>query len=93
MKKRFHTLFGDLPEQVYERQFLSLNSYERNKNLYVIFNDDNKNFNEAVGARGDTIYTYDNTNTCYYKINNKREITKNYLLANLPATNSNEAIR
>ncbi len=72
-------LFADLPEAVYERQFVSINSYCHDKNYYIIFNDDNKNFNNSIEKPGDTVYTFENTNACYYKMNRKKEITKQYV--------------
>ena len=72
-------IFGDSPPEVYARQFVSLNTYNHNNNLYVIYNDINKNFNNTVANPGDTVYTFEGTNTCYYKINKQKEITKNYL--------------
>lgn len=71
--------FSDLPEQVYEGQFLSLNSYFYHKNIYIIYNDFNKNFNSTIDKPGDTVYDFTATNACVYKIDSKREITKHYL--------------
>jgi hypothetical protein len=72
-------LFGDFPETVNERQFASINSYYHDKNFYIIYNDNNNNFNNSIEHPGDTVYDYNITNACYYKMNRKKEITKNYL--------------
>ena len=72
-------MFGDLPEQVYNRQFISLNTYSKGKNYYIIYNDDDKNFHNSIEKPGDTVYNFERTNACYYKINSKKEVTKNYL--------------
>jgi len=72
-------IFGDSPPEVYARQFVSLNTYNHNSNLYVIYNDVNKNFNNTIDHPGDTVYTFDGTNTFCYKINKQKEITKSYL--------------
>jgi len=79
-KNQTHKIFDDLPEQVADRQLVSFNSYSYKKNLYIIFNDDDRNFDGSHNSIGDTIYNFENTNACYYKMNRKREITKNYLL-------------
>ena len=71
--------FGDLPEAVNERQFFSVNSYNYDKNFYIIFNDNNKNFNNSIEHPGDTVCNFNFTNTCYYKMNRKKEISKHYL--------------
>jgi hypothetical protein len=75
-------LIGDLPPQVYDRQFVSANVYTRDKNFFIIYNDAGKNFGNSLEKPGDTVYTFDNTNLCYYKINRKKEITKNYVFGN-----------
>jgi len=67
-KNQTHIMFDDLPEQIADRQFVSLNTYTYQKNLYIIFNDDNRNFNKTTSdAMGDTIFSFENTNACYYK--------------------------
>ncbi len=72
-------LFNEDPESVYNRQFVSMNTYYKDKDFYFIYNDVNKNFNNSISHVGDTVYSFDQTNTCYYKINRKKEVTKNYL--------------
>jgi hypothetical protein len=79
-------MFLDLPPQVYKRQFLSQDVYNWNKSFYIIYNDYNKNFNNSIKKPGDTVYEFANTNTCYYKLNRKKEITKGYLFGE-PARN------
>ncbi len=71
--------FYDLPEQDYERQFLSLNTYSYNRNIFVVYNDYDKNFNDSIGQSGDTVYTFEHTNACYYKLDRKRVVTKHHL--------------
>lgn len=78
-KDQTHNMLDDLPEQCYERQFVSINPYFRGKDLYIVFNDYNKNFSSSIEKPGDTVYTYANTNACYYKINVKKEVSKDYL--------------
>ena len=72
-------LFGDMPPQVYNRQFMGINSYRRDKSYYIVYNDYNKNFSNSLRKPGDTVYSFTTTNACYYKVNNKRELTKGYL--------------
>lgn len=81
MAKRWQEqeVFGDEPPRVYNRQFVSVNAYSHDKNFYIIYNDYDKNFNNSLSKPGDTVYSFDITNACYYKINSKKEITKNYL--------------
>jgi hypothetical protein len=72
-------IFNDLPAQVYGRQLVSVSIWRKNKNFYVVYNDYDKNFNNSIEKPGDTVYDFSVTNACYYKINNKKEVTKNYL--------------
>jgi hypothetical protein len=72
-------MFGDWPPEVYTRQFLSFNTYSYGKNFYVILNDYDKNIDNTLKEPGDTVYAFENANTFCYKINSKREVTKNYL--------------
>ena len=72
-------MFGDLPEQVYFRQFFAVNTYSHNRNYYIIFNDDTKNLNNTIKRPGDTVYSFGHANTFCYKLNRKKEVSKNYL--------------
>ena len=72
-------LFEDMPSQVYNRQFIGINAYCREKNYYIVYNDYNKNFGNSLKNPGDTVYSFNTTNTCYYKMNRKKEITKHHL--------------
>ena len=83
-------IFADFPPAVYDRQFVSLNTCSFNKNLYIIYNDNNENFNNSITRPGDTVYSFQSTNACYYKLNKKREITKSYLFGE-PAANEYRA--
>lgn len=74
-------LFGDLPGAVHDRQFLSFNTYTWHNNYYVIYNDYNKNFNSNLRRGSDTVYTFDNTNTCYYSVDKQKQVTKHYMFA------------
>ena len=78
-------MFNDLPEAIYNRQFVSFNTYSKDRNFYIVYNDYNKNFNNSIEYPGDTVYNFEVTNACYYKMNSKKEITKNYLFG-IPAT-------
>ena len=80
-KRENFRIFGDLPPQVYQRQFISLNSYMHNNNLYLVFNDYNKrNIKPEIEKNKDTVYNFDNTNACYYKVDRKKSVTSHYLL-------------
>ncbi len=68
-----------LQQVIYERQFISFNSYCHNTNCYVIYNEYNKNFKNTITAPGDTIFSIHNTNACYYKLDKKKNLTKHYL--------------
>ena len=72
-------MFGDLPRQVYDRQFVSCNTYNNGNDQYIVFNDYNKNLQSNIEAGSDTVFTFDHTNTCYYKINKKKEVSKQYM--------------
>ncbi len=73
-------MFNDLPPQVFERQFMSGNVYAAGGNIYLIYNDCDKNFANNIQSPGDTSFTSALTNACYYKINRKKEVEKHYLL-------------
>ncbi len=79
-------MFADLPAAVFQRQFVSVNTYTKDKNMFMVYNDYNKNFNATIEKPGDTVYNYTVTNACYYKMTRKKEITKNYLFGE-PAPN------
>jgi hypothetical protein len=72
-------IFGDLPETVYERQFLSFNTYRKDRDFYIIFNDYNRNFTSTLEDFPDTVYGFSNTNACYYKITDKHQVSRHYL--------------
>ena len=76
----------DDPEQVYNRQFVSVNTYTRNRDYYIIYNDKDKNFNNSMKAPGDTVYNFSATNTCYYKLGRGKVVTKHYVFGT-PAEN------
>ena len=78
-KNQSQEMFGDLPEQVYNRQFFATNTYCRNRCFYMLFNDHNSNLNSTLKNVGETFYGPDKTNTFYYKINRKKEISKSYV--------------
>jgi hypothetical protein len=73
-------MFNDLPPQIYERQFVASNIYERGGDFYLVFNDCGKNFNNSLQTPGDTVFTSALSNACYYKINRKKEVSKHFLL-------------
>ncbi len=72
-------LLDDLPEQVYNRQFISLNVFTQAKNSFLILNDADRNFNLNAGKTCDSVYLFENTNAVYYTINSKKELTRNYV--------------
>ncbi len=78
-KWQHQKLFDDMPAQVYNRQFLSFNAYNTGKDLYVIYNDYNKNFKNSIQSPGDTIFSFDHALAFYYKVDRKKEVTKHYL--------------
>lgn len=73
-------MFDDLPPQVTERQFLSTNVYSSNGSLYLVYNDCGKNLDNDLANPGDTVYTAELANACYYKVDRQHNITKGYLL-------------
>ena len=75
-----HAMFNDLPPQITERQFLSAAVYARGDNHYIIYNDCGKNIRNTITSPGDTLYASELANACYYRMNRKRQITKEYLL-------------
>ena len=73
-------MFNDIPPQIEERQFLSAAVYNKGDNFYIIYNDCGKNIHNTIADPGDTVYASVLSNACYYRMNKKREITKEYLL-------------
>ena len=72
-------MFGDVPPQVYDRQFHNFNAYTRNNNTYIIYNDYNENFSKPVGKIADTVFDFYLTNTVCYKVGKRHELSKTYL--------------
>jgi hypothetical protein len=86
-KSQHNVMFdNDAPEQVYNRQFVSVNTYTRNRDYYIIYNDKDKNFNNSMSAPGDTVYDFGRTNACYYKLGRGKVVTKHYVFGT-PAEN------
>lgn len=48
-------------------------------NYYIIFNDVERNFNRTFDKSVDSFYNADYTIPMYYKLNKKREVSKNYI--------------
>lgn len=76
-----HAMFDDMPRQVYERQFISGNTYSsgNGNDIYIIYNDGNKNFSKGIEESLDTVFLSALSNACYYKLDRKRNLTKKYL--------------
>ncbi len=72
-------MFNDMPQQVYERQFVSANSYAVGGDLYVIYNDCNENIREGLDKSLDTMFVSAMSNACVYRIDKKNNVTKKYL--------------
>ncbi len=86
-KEQDNMIFAyEASEQVYNRQFVSLNTYTRNRDYYIIYNDKDKNFNNSMKAPGDTVYDFSTTNACYYKLGRGKVVTKHYVFGT-PAEN------
>jgi len=86
-KEQDNMIFAyEASEQVYNRQFVSLNAYTRNRDYYIIYNDKDKNFNNSMSAPGDTVYDFGRTNACYYKLGRGKVVTKHYVFGT-PAEN------
>ena len=79
-KTQSHVMFQDLPEQVYARQFISLNCYRSGKNIFILYNGNDHDISNISSSHVDTVYDCATANACYYKIDRKREITRHYLL-------------
>lgn len=79
MRWQDQQLFGDWPAEVYNRQFLSFNTYSNGKDMFIIYNDYNKNFKNSLAKPGDTVYSFSTTNACFYKIDKQRNVGKHYL--------------
>jgi hypothetical protein len=74
-----HAMFNDMPEQVYERQFVSANCYTSGSDLYVVYNDCNDNIIKGLDKTIDTMYVSALSNACVYRIDKKNNVTKKYL--------------
>lgn len=78
-RRQQQAMFNDQPRQVFERQFLSANIYHSGSNLFIIYNDCNKNIREGLEGTVDTVFSMAMSNACYYKLDKKKEMTKKYL--------------
>ena len=79
MKWQDAAFFDDVPEVVYERQFVSINTFNKGGDIYIIYNDADENINSPIGRRGTPVYNFGHTNTACYKITRENEITRQYL--------------
>ncbi len=78
-KNQSQGILADKPEQEYDRQFYTVNTYSRTRIFYMIFNDNNSNFNNTIKNPGDTVGSTEKTNACYYRMDRKKEVTKKHL--------------
>ena len=74
---QYYNAYRALP--VYGRQMMSVKVMRKGKEFFIAYNDYNKNLNNTIEKPGDTVYNFNITNTFYYKLDKKKEITKHYL--------------
>lgn len=70
----------------YSRALSSSQTVNHKNNFYIVYNDYDSNFDNYIIGKGDTVLNFNLTNACYYKLDNKKNITKHYLLG-LPKKN------
>ena len=75
-----------MPRASYSYHFTALRPYSYGKDFFIVYNDYDHNLNNSLKEPGYIINDYENTNAFYYKINSKKEVTKNYLFG-APAKN------
>ncbi len=75
-----------MPRASYSYHFTAIRPYSYGKDFFIVYNDYDHNLNNSLKDPGYIINDYENTNAFYYKINNKKEVTKNYLFG-APAKN------
>jgi hypothetical protein len=74
---QFYNSYRSLP--IYGRQMMSVRVMRKDKDFYIAYNDYDKNFTNSIEKPGDTVYNFNLTNACYYKLDKKKELTKHYL--------------
>lgn len=85
-KKEQHLhLFGDLPSEVYQRQFCSVNAYSYKNNFFIVLNDRSVFSADSLNTIGYSI-DFMASDAYYYKIDRQKNITKKTLFA-APAPN------
>jgi hypothetical protein len=89
-KQQTLAFLDDEPEEVYNRQFVSANSYTHERNYFVVYNDYDSNFGKDIKSKTDTVYDFAKTNACYYKVDRKKEVTKHYVFGT-PAAGEHKA--
>lgn len=74
---QYFNSYRSLP--VYGWQMMYASVMRKGKEFYIAYNDYNKNFSNTIEKPGDTVYNFNLTNACYYKLGKKKEVTKHYL--------------
>ena len=63
----------------YSGEFMGIHPFPLGRNFYMVYNDYNKNFGNSLSNPGDTVFNFNITNACYYKMDSKKVVTKHYL--------------
>lgn len=70
--------FRDIPQNDFANEFASINNYSIGKDLYIVYNDDKKNFSSTI-TPVDSVYDFTHTDAVYCVVNRKNEVAKHYL--------------
>lgn len=77
-KKQTQKLFTTT-DDTYNRQFVSINAFVHDHNVFIVYNDDSRNFDNSIAKPGDTVYDFRTTQAYYYKVTEANSVTKNLL--------------
>lgn len=72
-------MYNDRPQEVFDRQFMSMNVVEKNGDFYIIYNDGTSNIDNSLSQPGDTVFVSALSNACYYKVDRKHNVSKSFL--------------
>ncbi len=63
----------------YSNNMTSVNVISKDNNYFIVYNDYNTNFSKTGLQYKDTVFNFDKTNACYYKIDSNKNITRHHL--------------
>lgn len=63
----------------YSNNMTSVNIISKDNNYFIVYNDYNTNFNNTSLQNKNTVWNFNKTNACYYKIDSNKNVTRHHL--------------